>query len=185
MWTYLKILFRRGFNSHLLHLSSIVNKYNLIIKDIRLIDEKGQQLGIFSLEKASQIAQEKGFDLVLVTKKTEPPIYKLGDYGKSKYHHEKELKKRKLQGKQVTPKSIQIGFNEGEHDLEVKIKKIEKFLNQGRAVNIDMKLRGRQKAHFNLAKEKMNNFCQKITIEYKIIQPLKKVPRGIMIVLKK
>lgn len=157
----------------------------MIPKEIRLIDEKGQQLGIFSFEEASQMAQEKGFDLILITSKTLPPIYKLGDYGKLKYQQEKELKKRKLQGRQATQKSIRLGFNEGEHDLGIKAKKVEKFLQENRAVTVEMKLRGRQKAHFDLAREKINNFCQKITISHKIIQPLKKVPRGLTIVLKK
>jgi len=156
----------------------------LVSKEIRLIDEKGQQLGVYSFEQASQIATEKGFDLILITDKVSPPIYRLGDYGKLKYQQEKELKKRKLQEKQTTQKSIRIGFNEGEHDLNVKIKKIEKFLGENRAVAIEMRLRGRQKAHFDLAKEKIDNFCKKITIPYKVIQPLKKVPRGLMIVLK-
>lgn len=151
---------------------------------IRLIDGQGKQIGIFSFQEASQIAQEKGFDLVLITNKTIPPIYKLGDYDKLKYQKEKELRKKKLQERHSTQKSVRLGFNEGEHDSNTKIKKIEKFLNERRAVVIEMKLRGREKAHFDLAKEKINNVCQKITVPYKIIQPLKKTPRGISIVLK-
>lgn len=65
----------------------------MVSKEIRLIDEKGQQLGVYSFEQASQIATEKGFDLILITDKVSPPIYRLGDYGKLKYQQEKELKK--------------------------------------------------------------------------------------------
>ena len=157
----------------------------MLFKEIRLIDEKGKQLGIFSFDDASKIAQERGLDLVEITKKTTPPIYKLGDYGKLKYQKEKELKKKRLKGRQTAPKSIRIGFNEGEHDLEIKIKKIEKFLQGEKIVTIAMKLRGRQKAHFDLAKEKINEFLTKIKIEYKIIQPLRKVPSGLIVILKK
>ncbi|MDD3098245.1 MAG: translation initiation factor IF-3 [Candidatus Pacebacteria bacterium] len=157
----------------------------MIPKEIRLIDEKGKQLGIFSFQEASQKAQERGLDLVPVTTKTTPPIYKLGDYGKLKYQKEKELKKKKLQERHTAPKSVRLGFNEGEHDLNTKIKKVEKFLKEEKPVTIEMKLRGRQKAHFDLAKEKIEYFCQKITTEHKVIQPLKKVPRGLIIVLKK
>lgn len=151
---------------------------------IRLIDGQGKQLGIFSFQEASQIAQNKGFDLVLITDKTTPSIYKLGDYDKLKYQKEKELRKKKLQERHSAQKSVRLGFNEGEHDLSTKIKKVEKFLQEDRMVTIEMRLHGRQKAHFDLAKEKINNFCQKITVPYKIIQPLKKAPRGLTIVLK-
>mgnify|MGYP003808176255 FL=1 len=156
----------------------------MIPKEIRLIDEQGKQLGIFSFQEASQIAQNKGFDLVLITDKTTPSIYKLGDYDKLKYQKEKELRKKKLQERHSAQKSVRLGFNEGEHDLSTKIKKVEKFLQEDRMVTIEMRLHGRQKAHFDLAKEKINNFCQKITVPYKIIQPLKKAPRGLTIVLK-
>ena len=156
----------------------------MIPKEIRLIDEQGKQLGIFSFQEASQIAQNKGFDLVLITDKTTPSIYKLGDYDKLKYQKEKDLRKKKLQERHSAQKSVRLGFNEGEHDLSTKIKKVEKFLQEDRMVTIEMRLHGRQKAHFDLAKEKINNFCQKITVPYKIIQPLKKAPRGLTIVLK-
>ena len=156
----------------------------MIPKEIRLIDEQGKQLGIFSFQEASQIAQNKGFDLVLITDKTTPSIYKLGDNDKLKYQKEKELRKKKLQERHSAQKSVRLGFNEGEHDLSTKIKKVEKFLQEDRMVTIEMRLHGRQKAHFDLAKEKINNFCQKITVPYKIIQPLKKAPRGLTIVLK-
>jgi translation initiation factor IF-3 len=157
----------------------------LIPKEIRLIDEKGKQLGIFSFQEASQKAQERGLDLVFVTNKTSPPIYKLGDYGKLKYQKEKEFKKKKLQERHASPKSIRLGFNEGEHDLDTKVKKLEKFLQEGKTVTIEMKLRGRQKVHFDLAKGKIDHFLQKIKIEHKIIQPLKKVPQGLITTLKK
>ncbi|MDD5760471.1 MAG: translation initiation factor IF-3 [Candidatus Pacebacteria bacterium] len=151
---------------------------------IRLIDEQGKQLGIFDFDEASKIAQEKGFNLVLITNKTTPPVYKLGNYDKLKYQKEKELRKKKLQERHSTQKSVRLGFNEGEHDLNTKIKKVEKFLEERRAVAIEMKLRGREKAHFDLAKEKINNFCLKITVPYKIIQPLKKTPQGLTVLLK-
>lgn len=154
-------------------------------KEIRLIDEKGKQIGIFSYDEASKIAKERALDLIEITKKTTPPIYKLGDSGKLRYKKEKEYKKKKLKQRQTAPKSICIGFNEGEHDLDTKAKKAEKFLEKGKTVIVEMKLKGRQKAHFDLAKEKINEFLAKIKTEYKVIQLLKKVPRGLITILKK
>lgn len=156
----------------------------MISKEIRLIDEKGKQIGIFSYDEASKIAKERGLDLVEITKKITPPIYKFGDSGKLRYKKEKEYRKKRLKERQTAPKSIRIGFNEGEHDLSTKVKRTEKFLGEGKTVTIEMKLRGRQKAHFDLAKEKIGEFLEKIKIEHKIIQPLKRVPRGLITVLK-
>ena len=157
----------------------------MIPKEVRLIDEKGKQIGIFSYDEASKIAQERGLDLVEITKKTTPPIYKFGDSGKLRYKKEKEFRKKRLKERQTAPKSIRIGFNEGEHDLDTKVKRTEGFLEEGKTVTVEMKLRGRQKAHFDLARKKISDFLAKIQIEYKIIQPLKRVPRGLITVLKK
>ena len=157
----------------------------MILKEVRLIDEKGKQIGIFSYDEASKMAQERGLDLVEITRKTTPPIYKFGDSGKLRYKKEKEFRKKRLKDKQSSPKSIRIGFNEGEHDLGTKVKRTEKFLQEGKTVTIEMKLKGREKAHFDLAKKKIDEFLAKIEIEYKVIQPLKKVPRGLITVLRK
>ncbi|HUS50812.1 MAG TPA: translation initiation factor IF-3 [Candidatus Paceibacterota bacterium] len=157
----------------------------MILKEVRLIDEKGKQIGIFSYDEASKMAQERGLGLVEITRKTTPPIYKFGDSGKLRYKKEKEFRKKRLKDKQSSPKSIRIGFNEGEHDLDTKVKRTEKFLQEGKTVTIEMKLKGREKAHFDLAKKKIDEFLAKIEIEYKVIQPLKKVPRGLITVLRK
>ena len=157
----------------------------MIQKEVRLINEKGKQIGVFSYDKASKMAQERGLGLVEITRKTTPPIYKFGDSGKLRYKKEKEFRKKRLKDKQTSPKSIRIGFNEGEHDLGTKVKRAEKFLEEGKTVTIEMKLRGREKAHFDLAKKKIDEFLVKIEMEYKVIQSLKKVPRGLITVLRK
>jgi len=157
----------------------------LILKEVRLIDEKGKQIGIFSYDEASKMAQERGLGLVEITRKTTPPIYKFGDSGKLRYKKEKEFRKKRLKDKQTSPKSIRIGFNEGEHDLGTKVKRAEKFLQEGKTVTIEMRLKGREKAHFDLAKKKIDEFLTKIEIEHKVIQLLKKVPRGLITVLRK
>lgn len=152
---------------------------------IRLIDEKGKQLGLFSFSQAREIAKKRGFDLIEVTRKTVPFVYKLGNYGKEKYKEEKKRRKQRLIEKHTLPKSIRIGFTEGEHDLKIKLQRLEKFLSEDRTVTIEMRLRGREKAHFDLAREKINNFLNTITSPYKIIQPLKRAPRGLIVTLKK
>ncbi len=88
--------------------------------EIRLIDEAGKQLGIVSLAEAKKIAQDHNLDLVLITAKVKPPIYKLGDLEKFRYAQEKKYKKQKLRERQRVAKIIRLGFNEGIHDLQIK-----------------------------------------------------------------
>ena len=152
---------------------------------IRLIGPNGKLIGIMPYEEAVLKAKEQGLDLVEITKKTTPPIYKLGDYSKIKYEREKKEKLQKFKERQNAPKSIRIGFNESSHDLLTKVKKIEEFLKDDRMVNIEMRLRGREKAHIDLAKSRLETFLALIQMPHKIIQPLKKYPQGFIVTIKK
>ncbi|MFA5392440.1 MAG: translation initiation factor IF-3 [Candidatus Paceibacterota bacterium] len=182
-------LLRRGFNSRHLHLHFkqilILNKTILFPSKIRLIGKDGKLVGILPYEEALLKAKEQGLDLVEVTKKTDPPVYKLGDSNKIRYEREKKQKLQKFKERQAAPKSIRIGFNESSHDLLTKVKKIEEFLNDDRIVNIEMRLRGREKAHGDLARSNIENFLTFIKISFKIIQPLKRYPQGFIVTLKK
>ena len=135
-------------------------------KKIRLIGKNGKLIGILPYEEALLKAKEQGLDLVEVTRKTDPPVYKLGDYHKIQYEREKKYKLQKFKERQAAPKSIRIGFNESSHDLLTKVKKIEEFLNDDRIVNIEMRLRGREKAHGDLARSKIENFLTFIKDSY-------------------
>lgn len=123
--------------------------------------------------------------MVEITRKADPPVYKLGDSTKAKYEREKKQKLQKLKERQTSPKSIRIGFNESSHDLLTKTKKIEEFLNAERIVNVEMRLRGREKAHGDLARVKIEKFLTLIQVSYKITQPLKRYPQGFIVSLRK
>ena len=156
-------------------------------REVRVIDEAGKQLGVLALTKALQIARERGFDLIQVTEKIEPPVCKLMDYGKYLY----QLKKKERSVKHHTGgelKGIRLTFGISEHDLETRAKQAEKFLKKGDRVRIEMKLRGRQKALQGFAREKIKKFLEILekSIPIKIERELKKQPRGLtMIIFKK
>lgn len=152
-------------------------------KEIRLIDENGKFIGIVSFEEAQKIAREKNLDLIEVTKKVIPPVYKLGNWEKERYLLEKKLKKKNLNEKRNILKTIRISFNEGENDLNIKAKKVKEFLEEGKRAKIEIFLRGREKTHFDLAEQKIKNFLTKIDKTYKIIQPLKTTPNGFFIII--
>lgn len=153
---------------------------------IRFIDEKGQQMGIIPLKEALEIAKERGLDLIQVTEKVEPPVCKLGDYGKYLYLKEKkERAPQKNKGGEL--KGIRLTFNISSHDIETRIKLAEKFLKKGDRVCIELPLRGREKALGDIAKEKINKFLEILTksISVKIEKELKREPRGFTIIISK
>ncbi|HOK17270.1 MAG TPA: translation initiation factor IF-3 [Candidatus Paceibacterota bacterium] len=153
--------------------------------EIRLIDENGKFVGLLSFKEALELAKQKNLDLVLKTDKTIPAVYQLGDRNKIKYLKEKKLKKLKLKEKQNLPKIIRLGFNEGIHDIQVKAKKADEFLEENRVVTIEMKLRGREKAHLDLAEKKMKDFISLLKTPVNFTQPLKKIPMGFIMSIKK
>lgn len=104
------------------------------------------------------MAQEKGLDLVEVSPLAQPPVAKIVDYSKLKYQEEKERRKEKAKQKKVETKGIRLSLRISEHDIEVRINRAEKFLNDGDKVKLDMLLRGREFQHKPLAKEIINKF---------------------------
>ena len=155
-------------------------------REVRLIDETGKQLGVLALEKALQIAGERGFDLIQVTEKIEPPVCKLMDYGKYLYQLEKKEKSAKHH-KTGLLKGVRLTFAISEHDLEVRVHQAEKFLKEGNKVRIEMQLKGRQKAHQDFAREKIKKFLEILekSMPIKIERELKKEFRGLTMIIAK
>jgi translation initiation factor IF-3 len=159
----------------------LVNK-QIKAEKVRVIDEEGKNLGIFSLEEALKIAKEKNFDLVQVSDKADPPVCKLIDYGKYLYWLQK---KKKVQQKESKVKIIRLSFNISPHDLDTKANQVEKFLKEGNKVKIEMLLRGREKGLENFAKEKILKFLEilKEKVKIKTEGELKKEPKGFTIIV--
>lgn len=154
-------------------------------REVRLIDETGKQVGVLALEKAIQMAQDMGLDLIQVTEKVEPPVCKIIDYGKYIYQLNKKEKQTKPVGGEL--KGIRLGFGISQHDLEVRAKQAAKFLTGGNKVRIEMRLKGREKAMGDFAKEKINKFLETLQglMPYKIERDLKRDPRGLTMIIVK
>jgi len=153
---------------------------------VRVIDETGKQLGIVSLEKALQIAQERHLDLIQVTEKVEPPVCKIMDYGKYLYSLQKREKAAKIKrGGEL--KGIRLGFNISLHDLETRARQAEKFLRKGNRVRVELILRGREKGLSEFAKGKINQFLEILEklIPIKIERELKREARGLTMIISK
>ena len=151
-----------------------------------MVDEKEKQLGVMPTEEALKLASERNLDLIQVTEKVEPPVCKLGDYGKYLYREEKKSKLSKKQ-KRGELKGIRLTFNISLHDLETKVHQAEKFLNKGDRIRIELRLRGREKAHQEIAKAKIGKFIEMLiaVVPIKIERELKKEPRGLTMIISK
>ena len=152
---------------------------------MRVVDEKGENLGIMPLEAALKLAKEKGLDLIEIAPAAKPPVAKIIDYDKFRYQKEKELKKQKATQKIGELKQIRISVREAHHDLEVKTKKIEGFLNEGNKVEIVLVLKGREKYLKDWARQKLEEFLKMIAVEYKIAVEPKFGGKGIIIQIAK
>lgn len=129
-------------------------------------------MGVISTPEALNIAWNKGIDLIEVSPEASPPVCKLIDLGKYKYRKEKAERKLKAKQKKVEIKGIRLTLKIGKHDLGIRLNQANKFLEQGHKVKVGMMLRGREKAHFDLAREIIENFQQDLGVDLIVEQPL-------------
>ncbi len=138
-------------------------------KKVRLVGEDGKQLGIMDREEAQAIALEKELDLVQVSVEGDPPVCKLIDYNKYKFQKIKKIKENKKKQKIVHLKEIKIRPRIDKHDLEIKVRHIEQFLEQKDKVKVSVVFRGREIRNVDLGAEILNKikekFIQRATIE--------------------
>ncbi len=150
-----------------------------------MIDEGGKNLGIMETPEALRLAQERELDLIEIAPTVRPPVCKIMDFGKFKYQREKGEREHGKKQKEVGLKGIRVGFTTGKHDLERYAKKAQAWLEGGNKVRINMRLRGREKAHGALALRKFNDFLQMIPVELNLDQPPKRFPQGFIAIISK
>lgn len=123
-------------------------------------------LGVMPTEKALRIAEERELDLVEVSPKADPPVCRILDYGAFKYQKEKELRSQKANAKKVEVKGIRLSVKMGDHDRMVRLQKALEFLNAGQKLKIEMILRGREKAHGDLAIQRIRDFIAELEAQH-------------------
>ncbi len=161
------------------------NQLNGEIRDreVRLISETGEMLGVMSSREALRLADEAGLDLVKISPTAVPPVCKIMDYGKYKFEQAKKEKENKKNQKIVELKEVQLSMTIDVGDLNVKARQAQKFLEQGNKVKVTIRLRGRQMAHANLGKDVIMNFYEGLKEIAVIEKPLNMEGRNLILIL--
>ena len=129
-------------------------------KEVRVIGEEGEQLGIMSVKEAMALAEEAGVDLIKIAPTAKPPVCKIADYGKYKYDQMRREKEAKKKQKVVEVKEIRLSPNIDTNDLNTKANSARKFLTKGDKVKVSLRFRGREMAHMNSSKHILDDFAE-------------------------
>ena len=142
-------------------------------KEVRLIGEDGEQLGIVSVKEAMRLAEEAGLDLVKIAPTAKPPVCKIVDYGKFKYEQLRKEKEAKKKQKVVEIKEIRLSPNIDTNDLNTKMNAARKFITKGDRVKVTLRFRGREMAHMNSSKHILDDFAESLSDVAVIAKPPK------------
>ena len=129
-------------------------------KEVRLIGEDGEQIGIMSARDAYKKAQEAELDLVKIAPMAKPPVCKIIDYGKYKYELTRKEKETKKKQKTVEIKEVRLSPNIDTNDLNTKVNNAKKFITKGNKVKVTLRFRGREMAHVQQSKHILDDFAQ-------------------------
>ena len=129
-------------------------------KEVRLISESGEQLGVMSAMEAQRIAEEKNLDLVKISPNAVPPVCKVMDYGKFRFEQTKREKEARKNQRVVEIKEIRMSPSIDTNDFNTKAKAAMKFLGDGNRVKVSVRFRGREMAHTNLGEKLLMDFAE-------------------------
>jgi translation initiation factor IF-3 len=137
-------------------------------KQVRLIDDKGENRGVVSVQEALRIAAAAGLDLIEISPQAVPPVCKVLDYGKYKYEAQKRKNEAKKNQKVVNIKELKLRPAIDTHDYDVKLKQAKKFLTQGDKVKFTMRFKGREMSANDLGKELLNKLIEDLELVGKV-----------------
>jgi translation initiation factor IF-3 len=129
--------------------------------EVRVVADEGQ-LGVMSLREAVRAAEERGMDLVLMSPNAQPPVCKIMDYGKYKYEQSKKANLAKKRQHVIQVKEVKVSSSTDQHDLEVKIKRVRKFLEEGNKVKLSLRFRGREMAYTGRGADQLKGVASQV-----------------------
>ena len=152
-------------------------------REVRVISEDGEQLGIMSAREAMKLAEQAELDLVKIAPKAQPPVCKIIDYGKYKYELARKEKEAKKKQKTVEVKEVRLSPNIDTNDLNTKVNNAKKFLTKGNKVKVTLRFRGREMAHVQQSKHILDDVAQMLADVAVVEKPAKLEGRNMSMVL--
>ena len=131
-------------------------------REVRVVDQNGEQLGVMSSRDALALAEERQLDLVKIAPQARPPVCKLMDYGKYRFEQSKKEREVRKNQKVITVKEVRLSATIEDHDIDVKFKNAVKFLKDGNKVKVTIRFRGRQITHSEIGRQVMTEFAERI-----------------------
>ena len=154
-------------------------------KEVRVIGEEGQQLGIMSSRDAMKLAKDAGLDLVKIAPTAKPPVCKIVDYGKFRYEQARREKEAKKKQKVIEVKELRLSPNIDTNDLNTKVNYARKFLEKGDKVKVTLRFRGREMAHMGASKHILDDFAENLKDIASVEKPPKLEGKSMSLVLAK
>ena len=152
-------------------------------KEVRVIAENGDQLGVMPVKEAMKLAQEAELDLVKIAPKAQPPVCKIIDYGKYRYELARKEKEAKKKQKTVEVKEVRTSPNIDTNDLNTKVNNAKKFIAKGNKVKVTLRFRGREMAHMQQSKHILDDFAEMLAEVAVVEKPAKLEGRSMSMVL--
>ena len=152
-------------------------------KEVRVMAENGDQLGVMPVKEAMKLAQEAELDLVKIAPKAQPPVCKIIDYGKYRYELARKEKEAKKKQKTVEVKEVRISPNIDTNDLNTKVNNAKKFIAKGNKVKVTLRFRGREMAHMQQSKHILDDFAEMLAEVAVVEKPAKLEGRSMSMVL--
>ncbi len=152
------------------------------VKEVRVVDEEGNQVGILPTREALRLAEEKNLDLVEVAPNAKPPVCRIMDFGKYRYEQSKRERDNKKKQKVTELKEIRISPKIDTHDFEVKARNAKKFLEDGNKVKVTVRFRGREIVHNTLAKDLLDKLAKNVE-ELAVVERAPKMEGRTMIMI--
>lgn len=155
-------------------------------KELRVLDDEGNNYGVLSRADALAKAKEMGMDLIEISPNAVPPVAKIMDYGKFQYDQKKKIKAQKAKAHNVEVKSIQVKIGTDGNDLAIKAKRASDWLEEGHRVKIELFLPGRSRfLEEAFLKERLDRVLRLVTVEYAVADEAKKVPKGLATIIER
>ncbi|MBE5947081.1 MAG: translation initiation factor IF-3 [Lachnospiraceae bacterium] len=152
-------------------------------KEVRVISETGEQLGVMTSKEAMKLAEEAGVDLIKIAPTANPPVCKIMDFGKYRYEQARREKEAKKKQKTIEVKEVRLSPNIDTNDLNTKVNMARKFLSKGDKVKVTLRFRGRELAHVNTSKAILDEFAELLSDVAVVEKPAKFEGRSMIMFL--